>query len=85
MFKDNGLDAVYLDNVIDTHFISFLEMNQQPVKFKRVDADISDSLKDGQDKDEERANKKLSKAMKKLFKEAVGKDGLTIKVEGLKI
>ena len=84
MFKDNGLDAVYLDNVIDTHFISFLEMNQQPVKFKRVDADISDSLKDGQDKDEERANKKLSKAMKKLFKEAVGKDGLTIKVEGLK-
>ncbi|NLI60104.1 MAG: molecular chaperone HtpG [Clostridiales bacterium] len=84
MFKDNGLDAVYLDNVIDTHFISFLEMNQQPVKFKRVDADISDSLKDGQDKDEERANKKLSKAMEKLFKEAVGKDGLTIKVEGLK-
>ncbi|MGB3926947.1 MAG: molecular chaperone HtpG [Caldicoprobacterales bacterium] len=84
LFKENGLDAVYLDNIIDAHFISFLEMNRQPVKFKRVDADISESLKETQDKDKEKANKKTDKALEKLFKDAVGKDELKIKVEGLK-
>ncbi|MFY9177172.1 MAG: molecular chaperone HtpG [Caldicoprobacterales bacterium] len=84
LFKENGLDAVYLDNIIDAHFISFLEMNRQPVKFKRVDADISESLKETQDKDKEKANKKTDKALEKLFKDTVGKDELKIKVEGLK-
>ena len=59
-------------------------MNRQPVKFKRVDADISESLKETQDKDKEKANKKTDKALEKLFKDAVGKDELKIKVEGLK-
>ena len=27
MFKENGLDAVILDHVIDSHFISFLELS----------------------------------------------------------
>lgn len=84
LFKDNGLDAVYLDNIIDNHFISFLEMKRQPIKFKRVDADISESLKESEDKDKEKANKKIDKDLEKLFKEAIDKDELKIKVEGLK-
>ncbi len=84
MFKENGLDAVYLDNIIDTHFISFLEMHESSIKFKRVDADISDSLKEEQDKDEEKSNKKTDKALEKLFKGAMDNDDVKIKVESLK-
>jgi molecular chaperone HtpG len=78
------LDAVYLDNIIDNHFISFLEMKRQPIKFKRVDADISESLKESQHEDKEKSNKKIDKALEKIFKEAIDKDELKIRVEGLK-
>ena len=84
LFKDNDLDAVYLDNIIDNHFISFLEMKRQPIKFKRVDADISESLKESQHEDKEKSNKKIDKALEKIFKEAIDKDELKIRVEGLK-
>ena len=57
-------------------------MKRQPVKFKRVDAEISESLKESQDKD--KSNKKIDKALEKLFKEAIDKDKLKIRVEGLK-
>ena len=33
MFKDEGLDALVLPTMMDTHFISFLEMKQNDVKF----------------------------------------------------
>lgn len=84
LFKENGLDAIYLDNVIDTHFISFLEMNAESIKFKRVDADISDSLKDTQEEGDEKADKKSAKALEKLFKKAIDKEDLKIQVEPLK-
>lgn len=84
LFKEQDLDAVYLNNIIDTHFISFLEMNEGSVKFKRVDSDISQSLKDDQEKDDKKVGKKIDKTLEKLFKEAIDKDDLKIEIEGLK-
>ena len=84
LFKEQDLDAVYLNNIIDTHFISFLEMNEGSVKFKRVDSDISQSLKDDQEKDDKKVDKKIDKTLEKLFKEAIDKDDLKIEIEGLK-
>lgn len=84
LFKEQDLDAVYLNNIIDTHFISFLEMNERSVKFKRVDSDISQSLKDDQEKDDKKVDKKIDKILEKLFKEAIDKDDLKIEIEGLK-
>lgn len=84
LFKEQDLDAVYLNNIIDTHFISFLEMNEGSVKFKRVDSDISQSLKDDQEKGDEKVDRKTDKTLEKLFKEAIDKDDLKIEIEGLK-
>ena len=84
LFKEQDLDAVYLNNIIDTHFISFLEMNEGSVKFKRVDSDISQSLKDDQEKGDKKVDKKIDKTLEKLFKEAIDKDDLKIEIEGLK-
>jgi molecular chaperone HtpG len=59
-------------------------MNEGSVKFKRVDSDISQSLKDDQEKDDKKVDKKIDKTLEKLFKEAIDKDDLKIEIEGLK-
>ena len=82
MFKDNSMDAVVLNTMIDTHFISFMEAENKDIKFLRVDADIIDNMKDENSKEED--NKSLQEKLEKIIKEATGKDKLKIKVEGLK-
>ena len=42
MFKSQGVNAVYLPTMMDTHFISFLEMKDSSIKFKRIDSSVSD-------------------------------------------
>ncbi|NLX63795.1 MAG: molecular chaperone HtpG [Clostridiaceae bacterium] len=82
MFKENGMDAVILNTLIDNHFISFMEVENKDVKFLRVDADIIDNMKDENSK--EKDNKKLQEKLEKIIREATGKDKLKVKVEGLK-
>ncbi len=76
------MEAVILNSLIDTHFISFMEMKQDGVKFARIDADLSDSLKDNGAVDENA--EKSGEELEKLFKEALGNDKIKIKVEALK-
>ncbi len=45
MFKDEGVEVVLLDRVIDTQFISTVEMVREGVKFIRIDSEIADVLK----------------------------------------
>lgn len=45
MFKDQGIEVVLLDRVIDTQFISIVEQKRENVKFFRVDAEVADILK----------------------------------------
>ena len=49
LFKEQGMDAVILDHNIDTSFISQLEQRNEHYKFMRIDADVTDSLKDADD------------------------------------
>jgi len=83
-FKENNIDAVLLNTLIDTHFIQFLEMNQSGIKFSRVDSDLSDGMKDSSG-DGQKENAEDDKDLEKLFKEAVGDEKLKIKVEALKM
>lgn len=80
LFKDYDLDAVILDSTIDNHFISFVEFKNQPVRFNRIDADLSDILKDNNDE----SNKEGKEEIENLFKEAVGERVKTYSVESLK-
>jgi len=84
LFKENGLEAVLLTTIVDTHFIQFLEMKEDKVKFKRIDSDLSESLKDSGDGANEAEDKKLAEDLEALFKEALKDDKLKVKVEGLK-
>lgn len=82
MFKENSMDAVILNTLIDTHFISFMEMQNKDIRFLRVDADIVDSMKDKSNTEEE--SKNLQEKLEKIIKEATGADKLKVRVEGLK-
>ena len=78
VFKSEGLDAVYLTHSIDTPFISQLEQKNKSLSFKRIDAQIDDSLK--ADETDEKATEEVSS----VFKKALGKENLLLKVEHLK-
>ena len=79
LFKDYELDAVVLDSTIDNHFISFAEFKNQGISFNRIDADLSDVLKD---KKEENTEERTT--IENLFKDAVGERIKTYSVESLK-
>ena len=81
MFKDQEMEAVILNALIDNHFIQFLEMKKSGVKFSRIDADLSESMKDTEAAGVEAD---LSTKLEKAFKEAIGNDKLKIQVEALK-
>ncbi len=81
MFRKEGMDAVMLTHAIDTPFITYLEQNNTDVKFLRIDADISDIFKDGEDEEEQ---KELTDALAEIFRKALGKESLSVKAEKLK-
>ncbi len=78
MFIEQGLNAVELPSMMDTHFISFLEMKNPDIKFKRIDSALADTAEEA-DADDEK-NKKLVE----LFKDELKDDKLKIEVSKLK-
>ena len=80
LFKEQGMNAVILDHNIDTSFITQLEQRNTNYQFMRIDADLTDALKDEAAEDLTEATNTLSE----VFKSALNNDKLTIKVENLK-
>lgn len=80
LFKDYELNAITLDTSIDNHFISFIEYKNPQIKFKRIDADLSDVLKD---KNEEE-NKEYKTVIENIFKDLVNDKVKNYSVESLK-
>jgi molecular chaperone HtpG len=81
MFKEQNMDAVILDHNIDTSFISQLEQRNEHYKFMRIDADVTESLKDETSAEDLRAE---TDTLTDVFKKALNNDKLTVKVEKLK-
>ena len=80
LFKEYDLNAVILDCTIDNTFITFLEYKESGVRFKRIDSDLSDVLKD---KDEEK-DEKADEEIVNFFKEKIGDRVQKYSVESLK-
>lgn len=87
LHKNQGLEVLFMDSFIDTHFVSFLEREHSDVRFSRVDADLDETLID-QDKAGEivdpKTNKTRSELVKELFQQALNKPKLMIRTEALK-
>jgi molecular chaperone HtpG len=88
LHKSQGLEVLFLDSFIDTHFISFLEREHSDVKFLRVDSEINEELIDKESSKTEivdpKTNKTRSEQIKELFEKSLNKPRLNIRTEALK-
>ncbi|MBE9249026.1 molecular chaperone HtpG [Dolichospermum sp. LEGE 00240] len=86
LHKNQGLEVLYMDSFIDTHFINFLEQEYRDVKFTRVDSDLDNTLLDDKTSEivDPTTNKTKGEVIKELFEKALNKPKLNIRTESLK-
>ena len=80
MFRAQNMDAVILKHNIDSAFISHVERINEDVQFKRIDADVTDSLKAENAED----LTETAKSLTDIFRKALNNDKLDVRVEMLK-
>ena len=79
LYTSRGMDVAVLDTLIDVNFLSFLEYaGGADVTFARVDADVSGLTEESEEGKELDADK-----LQALFRKALGKDELPVKLESL--
>ena len=81
LYTDRGIDVAVMNTLIDGNFMSFMEYQggeEDRVTFARVDADI-----DGLKEESEEGKDLDPNAMQELFRKALGKDQLEVKLESL--
>ena len=84
MFRQAKMDAVILTHNIDQPFVSQLEAKNEGVKFMRIDADLTDSFMSKTSKKAQEEMKAQAEELQKVFKKALKKENITVKVEKLK-
>ena len=80
LYTNRGIDVAVMDTLIDMNFMSFMEFGggNDGLQFVRVDADVSGLAEDSEEgKDIDQAQ------MEKLFRDALGDQTLTVKLEAL--
>ncbi len=75
MFKNEGIEVLYLPYAIDSHFISFAEYKNSEYKFKRIDSSIEDAIHKNAETDE---------TLAQLFKKAIGDENMKVECAALK-
>lgn len=81
LFREQDKNAFVLTHSIDQPFISSLEAGDDNVKFQRIDAEVTDDFKEETSEEE---MKEQTETLSGLFKKALGKENLEVKVEKLK-
>lgn len=87
LLKSQGIEVLFMDSFIDTHFVPWLEQNYSDVKFLRVDAELDETLIDKNKESElvdPTTKKTRSEQIKALFESVLKKPKLTIRTEALK-
>ncbi len=81
MFREQGMNAVILKHNIDNPFISHIEAKNEHVKFQRIDADVTETMKEEVSEEDLKEQKD---ALTDLFRKALNNEKLEVKVEKLK-
>ncbi len=84
MFKAAKMDAVILTHNIDQPFISQLEAKNEGIRFQRIDADLTDTLKAKTSKKAEKEMEEQAEVIRGLMKKVLKNEKLSVKVEKLK-
>jgi molecular chaperone HtpG len=87
LFNGQGLEVLFMDSFIDTHFVPTLDREYSEVKFVRVDADLDDTLLDKEKQSEivdPVTNKTRDDEIKEMFEKALNKPRVNVKPQALK-
>ena len=79
LFRAQGMNAVKLIHNIDSAFITHMERTDETVRFQRIDADLTEKMKEDDASLEEEQT-----ALEGLFRKALANEQLTVKVENIK-
>ena len=84
LFKSQGQDAVILSHNLDSAFITQLEQRNPTIRFQRIDADVTEHVKEEVAEEDKEAFKKVSDSLIEIFRKELGNDKLDVKIEKLK-
>ncbi|MGN1193550.1 MAG: molecular chaperone HtpG [Dorea sp.] len=84
MFKKQGQDAVILGHNIDSPFITQLEQRYPNIAFQRIDADVTEHVKEEVAEEEKEDFQKTSESLIEIFRKELGNEKLDVKIEKLK-
>ena len=84
MFKEEGQNAVYMEHIIDSAFISKLEGENDKIHFKRIDTALSDTFKNDTSEDEQKELSERSESLQTKIRELTGKETLNVEIQNLK-
>ncbi len=84
MFRKQGQDAVILSHNIDSPFITQLEQRNENIQFQRIDADVTDTVKEEVAEADKEDFQKTTDSLTETFRKELGNDKLEVKVEKLK-
>ncbi|MCP4050347.1 MAG: molecular chaperone HtpG [bacterium] len=85
--REQGLEVIFLNSLIDAHFIQFLESKDSNIKYESVDSNISDHLVDkeaGESQVLDAEDKTSDDRIIEVFKKSLNNDKLKIQAQRLK-
>lgn len=85
MYKDSDVKIVVLNGPLDNHFMSYIEYkNPGKVKFVRVDADVTETMKDSSGDITQETLDNISSVLTDDFKKVSANDKINVKAESMK-
>jgi len=81
--RNKGYDVLQFDDMLDSHFVGFLEGKFEDISFKRVDADTVDKLIDKDEKRKSALTEKQKEQLKPIIEKQVNNSSVAILFEGL--
>ena len=81
--KSKGYDVLQVDNVIDSHFMGFLESKLENTTFVRVDSDTIDRIIDKDEQVESVLNEKEEEKLKELFTGVIDNSSAMVELKAM--
>lgn len=81
--KNKGYDVLWMDGVLDSHFVNFLEQKTEKSGFVRVDADTADKLISKDDTQVLNISEDEQGALKSIVEGLMNKEQYQVSVQGL--
>ena len=84
MFKEAKMDAVYLEHVIDSSFITQLEAKNEGLKFMRIDTDLGKAFRKRTSKKDQKELDEKAEKLRDRLRTLTGNEKIEVKIQNLK-